>query len=132
MTALIEISGILLILLALLHAVFPRYFNWRRELAELSLINRQIMWVHTFFIALILFLMGLLCITSAHALQNTELGKKISLGLSFFWATRLFIQFFGYSSRLWKGKLFETAIHVLFSILWLYLALVFAICAGTT
>jgi hypothetical protein len=38
---------------------------------------------------------------------------------------RLYIQFFGFSSKLWKGKLFETATHILFSLFWIYLSSVF-------
>jgi hypothetical protein len=58
-------------------------------------------------------------------MTTTALGKRISLGLGIFWATRLFIQFFGYSSSLWRGKTLETTIHVLFSVLWIYLSGVF-------
>jgi hypothetical protein len=43
----------------------------------------------------------------------------------FFWAIRLFIQFFGYSTKLWKGKPFETSVHLLFSLFWAYLSLIF-------
>ena len=121
----LKIIGILLIALALLHIIFPKYFNWDKELKSLSLINRQMMTIHTFFISLILFLMGLLCLTSRTELIETNLGKKISLGLGIFWTIRLFIQFFGYSSVLWKGKKFETAIHILFSFLWVYLSIIF-------
>ncbi len=121
----IKLIGALLIALGLLHAVFPKYFNWAMELNSISLINRQMMYVHTFFIALTVFLMGLLCITSSTELIETALGKRITLGFGIFWATRLIIQFFGYSSKLWKGKLFETTIHTAFSILWTYLSFVF-------
>jgi hypothetical protein len=69
--------------------------------------------------------MGLLCLTSAKELIDTYLGKKICLGLGIFWAARLFIQFFGFSSELWKGKTFETSIHVLFTFLWTYLSFIF-------
>lgn len=120
-----KIIGVLLIVLAITHAVFPRYFNWANELGSISLINRQMMYVHTFFIALVVFLMGMLCLTSSNELIETEFGRQIALGLGVFWSCRLLIQFFGYSSQLWKGKLFETTIHVLFSILWLYLSTVF-------
>ena len=120
-----EIIGVLLIILALVHLIFPKYFNWKEELKSLSLINRQMMTIHTFFIALVVFLMGLLCLTSANELGETKLGKTISLGLGIFWITRLFIQFFGYSTQLWKGKKFESTIHVLFSLLWTYLSVVF-------
>ncbi len=120
-----KIIGILFIVLSLLHVVFPKYFNWKEELKSLSLMNRQMMVVHTFFIALMVFLMGLLCLTSATELIETKLGKTISLGLGVFWTIRLIIQFFGYSSMIWKGKRFETIIHILSSFFWAYLSYVF-------
>ncbi|MDG1399026.1 MAG: hypothetical protein P8P88_11635 [Polaribacter sp.] len=120
-----RIIGIILIALAFVHIIFPKYFKWKEELQHLSLINQQIMKVHTFFIALVVFLIGLLCLTSSNELINTELGKKISLGLGIFWGFRLIIQFFGYSSKLWKGKKMETIIHIIFSILWVYLSYTF-------
>lgn len=115
----------MLMALAFVHSIFPKHFNWEEELKSLSLINRQVMKVHTFFIALIVFLMGLLCLTSTTELMNTNLGKTISLGLGIFWSLRLLIQFFGYSTKLWKGKTFETIIHILFSGLWLYFSIIF-------
>ncbi|MDI9363691.1 MAG: hypothetical protein QM541_01975 [Flavobacterium sp.] len=120
-----KIIGIILIALALVHVIFPKYFNWQKELQSLSLVNKQIMLVHTFFIALTVFLMGLLCLTSSTELITTKLGKTISLGLGIFWSIRLFIQFFGYSAALWKGKPFETIVHIVFSILWIYLSGIF-------
>lgn len=121
----LKIIGVLLVLLALLHVIFPRYFNWKAELNSVSQINRQMMYVHAFFIAFMIFLIGLLCLTSSTELTTTTFGRRISLGLGIFWLTRLFIQFFGYSSSLWKGKTFETSIHFLFSALWTYLSGVF-------
>jgi hypothetical protein len=123
----LKITGILLIVLSLLHISFPGYFNWARELSGLSLVNRQMMYVHTFFIALVLILMGLLCLTSSAELEGTNLGRKICLGMAIFWIARLWTQFFGYSSKLWKKKKFETRIHILFSILWAYMSIIFAI-----
>jgi hypothetical protein len=111
--------------LALVHVIFPKYFKWNKELNSLSLINRQMMTIHTFFIALTVFLMGLLCLTSSNELIETNLGKKVSLGLAVFWSVRLFIQFFGYSSKLWKGKKFETFVHIVFSFVWTYLSIIF-------
>ena len=93
----LKIIGLLLIMLSLIHIVFPARFNWKKELATLSLINREVMYVHTFFIALTVLLMGLLCLTSAQELTETVLGKRIALGFGIFWLVRLIIQFFGYS-----------------------------------
>ena len=121
----LKIVGFLLVLLALIHIAFPRYFNWKNELISLSLINRQLMYVHTFFIALVVLLMGLLCLTSSEEIIETSFGNKIALGLGIFWLVRLLTQFIGYSSIHWKGKQFETIIHVFFSILWIYFSVLF-------
>ena len=121
----LKIIGSLLIALAAIHIIFPKYFNWKQELSSLSLINKQMMQVHSFFIALTVFLMGLLCLTCSEELIGTVLGKRISLGLGIFWAIRLVIQFFGYSPKVWRGKAFETTVHILFSILWVYLSVIF-------
>ncbi|MCB2379027.1 hypothetical protein LGH70_15605 [Hymenobacter sp. BT635] len=121
----LRIIGGLLIPLALLHAGFPRYFNWRGELQTLSLINRQMVYVHTLFIALVVLLMGLLCLLCAPDLVGTPLGQTIALGFGIFWLVRLVVQFVGYSAELWRGKRFETAVHTGFVLLWTYLTVVF-------
>ncbi|OJW59917.1 MAG: hypothetical protein BGO55_17850 [Sphingobacteriales bacterium 50-39] len=121
----IKIIGCLFILLALLHIFFPKYFKWKQELSSLSLINRQMMYVHMFFIALLVFLLGLLCLASSDALLHTTLGRRISLGLGIFWTVRLYVQFFVYSGKLWRGKKFETLAHILFSIFWAYVSIIF-------
>lgn len=123
----LKIIGWLFVALALVHVVFPRYFNWKEELASLSLINRQLMYVHSFFIAFVVLLMGILCITSSHELATTKLGRTVSLGLSIFWGVRLLFQFFGYSSKVWKGKIFETLVHVVFSFFWIYVTAIFTL-----
>jgi hypothetical protein len=119
------IIGIALIVLALIHFIFPKYFNWEKELATLSLINKQMTIIHTFFIALAVFLMGILCLSSTDELIRSHLGHQVCLGFAIFWTCRLVIQFFGYSSLLWKGKTFETIIHILFSFLWIYISTIF-------
>ncbi|MCL7753787.1 hypothetical protein [Polaribacter sp. Z022] len=123
----IQIIGFILTLLAFIHIGFPKYFNWKEEQENLSLINKQMMSVHTFFIALVVFLIGLLCLTSANELIETNLGKKISLGLGIFWFVRLIFQLFVYSPKLWKGKNFETIMHIIFTLFWIYMSTVFFI-----
>jgi hypothetical protein len=114
-----------MIVLALMHVVLPKYFRWEEESTSLSLITKQILYVHTFFIAFVVLLMGLLCMGYADELINNRLGKVISLGLAGFWFTRLIFQFFIYSPKLWRGKRFETTIHVVFSMGWFYFTSVF-------
>jgi hypothetical protein len=121
----LRIIGILLMVLALIHSILPKYFHWKQELSSLALVSRQIMYVHTFFVAFVVFLIGLLCLTSSNELLTTPFGKRMSLGLGIFWTIRLYIQFFGFSSKVWRGKSFETAVHVMFSVFWTYLSAVF-------
>lgn len=123
----LKIIGFILIVLSFIHLTFPKKFNWKEEFKSVSLINKEMMYIHTFFIGLIILLNGLLCIFCADDLINTNLGKRISLGFFIFWSCRLLFQFIGYSSTLWKGKSFETIIHILFTILWFYLTIVFLI-----
>jgi hypothetical protein len=121
----LRIIGFVFMALALVHLIFPRYFRWKEQLTGLSLINRQMMQVHTFFIALVVFLIGLLCSTSATDLVETALGRRIALGLGIFWGLRALVQWFVYSPDLWRGKRLETTIHILFSLLWVYCTVVF-------
>jgi hypothetical protein len=123
----IKITGFLLVFLSLIHMGFPVRFDWKKELDKLTLINRQMMYVHTFFIGLMVLLMGVLCLACSWRLVNSELGRFVSAGLFIFWFVRLIFQFFVYSPELWKGKRFETVSHVLFSLLWGYFTVVFFI-----
>jgi hypothetical protein len=121
----LKVTGCILIALAFLHVIFPKYFNWRKELSSVSLVNKQLMYVHTFFIGLVVSGMGVFCIYATDEIVYTKLGRQLSLGLFIFWGTRLFFQFFVYSPKLWKGKAFETFIHITFSVLWTYFSVVF-------
>ena len=121
----LKIIGCLLIMLSLMHIFIPRYFKWPQELASLTIISRQILYVHTFFIALTVLLMGLLCLNYSDNLLTTSFGQQICLGLFVFWFIRAVFQFFVYSPKIWKGKRFETVMHILFSILWIYISAVF-------
>ncbi|WP_254160998.1 hypothetical protein [Chryseosolibacter histidini] len=98
----LKIVGALLIGLALMHIIIPKYFKWEQELTSLTLITRQILYVHTFFIAFIVLLMGLLCLSYSHELIYDPFGRVISLGLFAFWLTRLI--FNSWSTHLRHGR----------------------------
>lgn len=121
----LKIAGAILLTLAIMHIIIPKYFKWEEEMTSVSLITKQILYVHTFFIGFTVLLMGLLCLCYAHELLYNPLGRVICLALFGFWLTRLIFQFFVYSPRVWRGKKFETVMHVLFSIVWVYLTAVF-------
>lgn len=119
-------AGVMLLLLGLSHAFFGERFQWKEELERLSLLNRQIFYVHTFFIALIVVMLGVLALFYTGTLiEKTALARVVLGGIVIFWLCRLWIQFFGYHSSLWKGDRFNTGVHIIFSVLWTYLVVIF-------
>ena len=123
----LRLAGAALIALALLHAAFPRRFRWKEELPRLSLLNRQMFVVHSFFIAVTLALFGVLSFVLADGLAAPDrLSRTLLCGMATFWTLRLGVQLFVYDRQLWRGDRFHTVVHVAFSALWTYLASVYA------
>jgi hypothetical protein len=117
----LRIVGVLLMALGLSHMFFNRYFGWERELVQVSLLTRQIFFVHTFFIGLGVMLAGAGSLFYAGALLKPGvLSRAILAGMVVFWLCRLVVQFFVYDAAIWRGDRFRTAMHVAFSALWVY------------
>ena len=128
LVTIMHLTGIVQIVLAASHVLFPKSLGWREELARLSPVNRQIFWVHTYFIVLILLLFGLLAVFFAPELTThpSRLAKAVVAGQMVFWAFRLYAQFFVYTPDLWRGHRRNTMVHIVFTALWLFLATVYA------
>src|SRR5262249_29710405 len=123
----LKLAGLSLILLGLLHAFFPRRFQWKEELGQLSLLNRQMFLVHCFFIVLVLLMFGTLALVFTETLLiPTALARVVLSGIVLFWFLRLLMQLFVYDTRLWKGNRFNTRVHLFFTLLWSYYVFVFA------
>lgn len=121
----LQIIGWILLFVSVIHITFPKQFKWKLELEQLTLMNRQLMYVHTFFVAVVVFLNGLLFILCSRELtEPTRLARFINIGLLIFWFLRWAFQHFVYSSLHWKGKRFETFVHICFSLFWLYIVVV--------
>ena len=128
----LRIVGILLILLGLSHAFFNRYFGWERELAGVSLLTRQIFFVHSLFIGLGVVLGGVGSFLCADALLRPALLSRAALaGMTVFWLCRLLAQFFAYETRIWKGDRFRTSMHAAFSVLWIYVTATYGVALAT-
>ena len=123
----LQVAGGSLILLALAQPLFDRYFGWSRETAKLSTFTRQVFHVHGFFLAVVLLTMGLLSsFYSADLLNHTPLSEAILTGLAMFWILRALAQWFVYDQSVWRGSVFRTVMHGLFSVFWIYLAWVYS------
>ena len=126
---LLRIAGAGLILLAILHVPIGRRLRWSEDAMRLMPVNRSIFHVHTFFICLVLLLMGLPCLLDPSIFTApSRAGAWLSWSISAFWATRLYFQWFVYPADLWRGKRMETVVHGWFTLVWAALAAVFAAC----
>ena len=123
----LRIVGALMALLVVMHLFVPGRLRWREELARLSTINRQIFYVHTIFIVLLLALLAVLFAAYAEALlEPGPLSRAVLTGLTIFWTLRLLTQWFVYSPEVWRGNRFNTAVHAVISVVWIY---VVGVCA---
>ena len=117
----LRIVGLLQLLLAALNLYVPRRFGWTAELQRLSLFTRQVFVVHAGFIVLTLVQFGLLSLALAdELLESSALARAVLAGLTLFWLARLLVQWLFYDRSLWRGKTFETSVHVTFTLVWLY------------
>ena len=127
----LRVAGSLLLLLAAAHVPIGRRLNWREEALRLSPANGAIVQVHTLFICLILVLMGLPCLADPGIfVEKTRAGMWLTWSFSAFWTTRLVVQWMVFPHQLWRGKQTETRLHLAFTALWLFLAILFAFCAA--
>jgi uncharacterized membrane protein YGL010W len=119
----LQIIGLLQILLALAHLTFPSRFKWKEDFSKVSLLNRQMFYVHAFFLCLTLVLFGLLNLACTdELLTGGRLSRLVLGGIATFWVIRWVFQFFVYDKRLWRGNRMNTVIHGFFALLWTYFA----------
>ena len=119
-------AGVLLAALVVINLFVPLRFGWRTDLSRVSLLNRQIFQAHSVFLVLTLALSSALLLTNADALiEPSRLSRAVLLGLTIFWGLRMLMQWFFYSAAIWRGNRFFTAMHVVFSMAWVYLTAVF-------
>jgi hypothetical protein len=123
----LQIVGVLLMILGFSHWFFNRYFGWERELVSISLLTRQVFFVHTFFIGLGVVMVGVGSLLYANALlRPSPLSRAILAGMVAFWLCRLLVQLFVYDAAIWRGNRFWTLMHVAFSALWIYVTATYA------
>lgn len=126
---LLQVAGAGLILLAVLHVPIGKRLNWQEDAARLSPVNASIFHVHTFFICLVLVMMGLPSLIDPRIfLDQSAAGAWLAWSISAFWAVRLYFQWFVYQDNLWRGKRLETAVHWWFTFVWAALTGLYGAC----
>ncbi len=125
---LLRCTGAGFLALAAVHHPISRRLGWNEDVQRLQPVNAGIFHSHLFFICFGLILLGFTLLLGAPAfLERSPLGRWISGMLLLFWTMRLYRQWFGFSQELWRGKRFETAIHLAFTAVWILVIAVFAL-----
>ena len=89
----LRLVGLVLVALGAVHVALPRALDWSRDLAPLSPLNRQVSYVHTFFVGLTCVLWGMLPLTAGDALVEPHPVTRVLLvGAVVFWGARLAVQ----------------------------------------
>lgn len=129
LSILLQLAGAGLILLAILHIPIGRRLKWREDAERLSAVNASIFHVHTFFICVVLVMMGLPCLLDPRVfLDKSRAAAWLSWSFAAFWIIRLYFQWFVYRADLWQGKRMETFMHWCFTFIWMALATLFSLC----
>src|SRR4051794_24733918 len=75
-------------------ALVPQVLDWRTELAKVSHLLRQLVWVHGTFIVLTIMGFGALTLFASHELATgTRLARAMCAFIAVFWLIRLMLQF---------------------------------------
>ncbi len=121
----IRLAGLIILVLAVVYPIYPQRFGWREQLAQASLLVRNIFVVHVGFIVLLLWLQAILLTFFPRVLiERSSAGIALLIGLVAFWAYRLVAQLFIFDRRNWQGDRLNTLVHVVFTVLWVYLTAV--------
>jgi hypothetical protein len=120
----LTVAGALLVVLGALHIALPAVLGWQRQLAGASQLNREISYVHCFFIGLACVLWGLLPLTAAsQLLQPGQVTRLVLIGAVTFWASRLIIQLAVFNRHARQSAAW-LALSTAGTVLWLYLTAV--------
>lgn len=131
LSILLRLAGAGLIALSLLHFPMATKLKWGEDAARMSPMNASVFHVHTFFVCLVLIMMGLPCLIDPGVfLIPTPAGVWVTWSIAVFWAARLYCQFFVYRADLWRGKKMETTMHVIFTGVWSALTALFMTCGA--
>jgi hypothetical protein len=123
----LTIAGMLLLGLGILHIALPGVLQWNRELAGASPLNREVSYVHCFFIGLACLLWGLLPLTAGRSLlQPSPVARLVLIGAVVFWASRLAIQLLVFNRHARESPSW-CALSIVGTGLWLYLTAVWTL-----
>lgn len=124
----LRIVGVLLLAIAALSLYVPGRFGWAGDIRQLPLLTRQVFVIQCWFVTAVCAMLGVLLAFFAPTLLTPGVLPRVLLvGLLILWTARTLAQWFFYDARLWRGIPLHTVMHVLFSGIYAYFVITFAI-----
>ena len=100
MKLLIQLGGLIHFAILIASALTPGVLEWRRHLADLPPLLRQLFWVYGGFIVLVIVAFGTISLAHAGALASGDpLARSVSGLIAIFWAARLVVQWFVFDAK---------------------------------
>lgn len=122
----LTVVGIVTLGLGVLHSALPRVLRWDRDLAGASTLNREVSYVHCYFIGLACLLWGLLALTAGPALlERSPVARLVLIGAVAFWFSRLVIQLTVFNRHADESAPW-CVLSVAATVLWLYVTVIWA------
>ena len=95
MRTLIQLGGLTHFAILIASALTPGVLEWRRHLATLPPLLRQLFWVYGSFIVLVIISFGTISLAHASTLASGEpLARSVCAVIAIFWGARLAVQWF--------------------------------------
>jgi hypothetical protein len=122
----LALVGMILLGLGAVHVGLPRGLQWSDQLAGASRLNREVSYVHCYFIGLACLLWGLLPLTAGPTLLEPHpITRLVLIGAIAFWASRFVIQLAVFNHHAQESAWWR-ALSVAGTGLWLYITAVWA------
>jgi len=86
--SIVMLGGIFNVAFAVFHVLFWRLFDWKRDLASLSFINRQVMQILNLCLTFVFLIFAYISFFHTTELLGTGLGRALLVLISVFWFLR--------------------------------------------
>lgn len=115
-------GGIFNLGFTIFHLFFWKLFDWKKDLASLTPVNRSVMQILNLCLTFMIFVMAYLSLFQPHEMLSTVLGKTLLAAIALFWFLRMLEQIFMFEVKSRLSVVF-TLIFLLGSIFYIVPAL---------
>lgn len=100
---------------AVINLALVRLLHWEKEVANMSLLLRQVFQIHAWYISLTMAIFAVLTwrFAGEMARGTNPALQWLNASIAFFWGLRVVLQFVHYSPSHWRGRPGRTVIHCL-------------------